>query len=471
MALVFERIVTEGLGDISYMIGDDAAGCVAVIDPRADVDVYLDLARRHKVAITHVFHTHVHEDFLSGATALSARCGGAPIFSSSENAERYGYAHQEIRDGQVFELGGVVLSARHTPGHTPEHMSFLVAEADRRDSPYAIFSGGSLLINAAGRTDLLGPEQAERLTAQQYRTLYDFYLRLEDHVIIHPCHAHGSPCGASIGDRLSSTIGYERRFNPFLQFGSMQQFQDFALGGLPPKPRYYPRLKQANTAGPAVLYNLPIVPALPAPEFKRAVEAGNAVLVDTRHMLAFGGGHIAGALNIGASPQMSIWAGWMLDTDRPLLLVLDQDTGLDDVVRYLIRTGFTRFAGYLAGGMTAWDNAGFPLSHTPQLTAPRLAGHFDDYLLLDVRSPSEWQKGHIPNAVHAFLPELKEISRQLDRKAPIGVYCDSGYRASLGASILAAEGFRDVSNMPGSWQAWTHAGYPTEKAPSSQDET
>lgn len=464
MALVFERVLTEGLGDLSYLIGDDAKGAAAVIDPRADVDEYLDLARRHKVAITHVFQTHVHEDFMSGAVELAARTGSAVNFMSHEGGGAdYGYEHKPLRNGDTFEFGGVLLTARHTPGHTPEHMAFLVAESKRADSPYGVFSGGSLLINAAGRADLLGPEQAEKLVAEQYHTLYDFYLGLDDHVLLHPTHAHGSPCGAQIGDRLSSAIGYERRFNPFLQARSLEEFHDFALGNLPPKPSYYPRLKETNTAGPEVLWNLPRVPALPASAFKQATEEGKSVVVDTRMMLAFGGGHVPSAINIGARPELSIWAGWMLDAEVPILLVLEDDENLDKVVRLFLRTGFTKFTGYLAGGMKAWDNAGFLLQHARQVSVHELRKHAGDYQIVDVRTPEEWKEGRIPKARHMFLPELRERLGSLSKEAPVAVYCDSGYRSNLGASILQQEGFTDVCNIPGSWQAWTHAGYPVEK--------
>lgn len=463
MALVFERIVTEGLGDLSYLIGDDAKGVAAVIDPCADVDLYMRLARRHKVAITHILQTHIHEDFMSGANELASRLKNARLCSSGENADHYGYPHQALKDGDALEFGGTMLTARHTPGHTPEHMAFLVAEAGKRDAPYAVFSGGSLLINAAGRTDLLGPEQAGPLTAAQYRTLYDFYLGLDDYVIIHPTHAHGSPCGAAIGDRLSSTIGYERRFNPFLQCKDEAAFRHFALEGLPPKPSYYPRLKQTNTTGPVILHNLPQVPALSPHAFSDALATGEATLVDTRHMLAFGGGHIEHALNIGAAPQMPIWAGWTLDANRPILLVLESDAALEQVVRLLLRTGFTKFAGYLVGGMSAWDNAGLPVRTTPQVAVADIHARPRDFILIDVRAPSEWRGGHIPDARHVFLPELEKHAAELPAAGAIAVYCDSGYRASLGASMLQKAGVKNVSNIPGSFQAWRNAGFPVEK--------
>jgi hydroxyacylglutathione hydrolase len=463
MALVFERVVTEGLGDLSYLIGDDSAGTAAVIDPRADVEIYLQLARRHKVAITHVLQTHVHEDFLSGANELAARIGNATLYSSGEDAPPYGYDHRPVKSGDRFEFGGTVLTALHTPGHTPEHMSFLVAESGKESSPYAVFSGGSLLVNAAGRTDLLGSRQAQALTAAQYRTLYDFYLRLADGVIVHPTHAHGSPCGAAIGDRLSTTIGYERRFNPFLHHHGEEEFMRFALEGLPPKPAYYPRLKEANTAGPPVRHGLPVVAPWPARQFSERAAARDAVVLDTRHMLAFGGGHIAGALNIGMAPQLPIWAGWLLDVDQPLLLVLESDSALQEVVGALLRTGFTRYAGYLAGGMTAWDNAGLDLARTAQVTATQVHDDPGRFVLVDVRAPSEWQEGHLPGARHIELPELERRAAELPRNGKVVVYCDSGYRASIGASLLQRAGRQDVATMPGSMQAWRHAGYPLEK--------
>lgn len=370
--------------------------------------------------------------------------------------------HEPLLNGAAFEFGNTVLTAKHTPGHTPEHMAFLVAESDRFDAPYAVFSGGSLLINSAGRTDLLRPEHTARLTAAQYRTLYEFYLGLDDHVIVHPIHAHGSPCGAAIGDRFSSTIGYERRFNPFLQCKSEQEFCHFALEGLPPKPSYYPRLKETNTAGPPVLGNLPRVPALPAKDFKTAVDEGQAIVVDTRHMLAFGGGHIENALNMGAAPQLPVRAGWMLDPDVPILLVLENDTCLETLAGYFLRTGFMKFSGYLAGGMTAWDNAGLPVVSTPQVPAAEVHSHPRDFRLIDVRSPAEWRKGHIPSASHIYLPELPQRASALSKEGTIAVYCDSGYRASLSASILQRAGFPQIVNMPGSFRAWRNAGYPIE---------
>lgn len=463
MGLVFERVMTEGIALLSYLVGDDASGTAAVIDPRPDADIYLELARKRKLSITHIFETHIHADFLSGSRELAARAGGAEIHVSHEGGAKYGFDHRPVRDGDCYEFGSLLLTAQFTPGHTPEHLSFLAAEKTRRDDPWGVFSGDALFVSSAGRPDLLGQGQAEKLAEQLYDTLYDFYLKLDDAVIVHPAHGHGSPCGAEIGDRLETTIGYERRHNPFLQFSSREELKRHALSTAPPEPTYYKRMKKLNAEGPEVWGGTPTVAALSVGAFKEALDAGRGVLVDTRSMLAFGGGHIPGAVNIGADPELSIWAGWMLDPQKPILLVMENDSDLERVVPLFWRSGFTSFAGYLAGGMKAWNNAGLPVGEMDQITVHEIQNRRDGMLVLDVRSPGEWQEGHIPGAKHLFLPEIPKRLGELDKNQPVAVHCNSGYRASLAASLLQNHGFRDVRNVPGSWQAWTKAGYPVEK--------
>ena len=462
MALIFECIQTDGIAELSYLIGDDADGVAAVFDPRPDVDCYLELAREKQVSITHIFETHIHADLVSGARELSSSVKSAKIFVSHEGGARYGFDHEQIKDGDTFKFGSLLITVRHTPGHTPEHVAYLLAAKDHPDAPWGVLTGDSLFVSSAGRPDLLGSGQAKKLAEQQFHTLRDFYLKLADGVIIYPAHGHGSPCGADIGDRFSSTIGYERRFNAFLQFQEVKSFTDYALSTAPPAPTYYPRMKKLNAKGPEVLGNLPPVRGLPPKFFQEATEDKRNTLIDTRMMLAFGGGHIQGALSIGASPMLSIWAGWLLDPTKPILLVLESDEQLNEVVRLFLRTGYTQFAGYLVGGMRAWDNAGLPLEAVGQMTVQEIKQAGKKLQLLDVRSRDEWNKGHIPNASHVFLGELRANLGELDQSKPTAVYCDSGYRASIATSILKQAGFGSVYNVPGSWQAWKKAGFPVE---------
>jgi hydroxyacylglutathione hydrolase len=462
MALVFERIPTEGIAELSYLVGDDSDGVAAVFDPTPDVDKYVKLAREKKVSITHVFETHIHADLVSGARELCARAPSAKVYASHEGGARYGFDHEEVKEGDKFTFGKTIIAVKHTPGHTPEHVSYTLAETEHPETPWGVLTGDSLFVNSAGRPDLLGSSETEELTKKLFETLRGFYLALPDSVMIYPAHGHGSPCGADIGDRLESTVGYERKFNPYLQFTDFEKFKEHALSSAPPVPKYYPLMKKVNAKGPEVLGHLPRVPGLPAKIFKQAVEEKAGVLVDTRLMLAFGGGHIKDALSIGATPMLSIWAGWLLDPGEPILLVLDSDSQVDEVVQLFIRTGYTRFAGYLVGGMTAWDNAGFPLEEVGQMTVHEIKQAGADLQVVDVRAPGEWEKGHVPGAVHMFLPELREKAARLKKTKPVAVYCDSGYRASIGTSILKQEGFRCVCNIPGSWQAWKKAKLPIE---------
>lgn len=458
--LIFEQVHTPGIAQLSYLLGDDSVGMAAVIDPRPDVECYLELSRRHKLGITHIFETHIHADFMSGARELQKRVPSAKIYCSVEGGAKYEFEHESLRDGERFEFGSAVLEAKYTPGHTPEHMSYLAFEKKRQNSPWGVFSGDSLFVDSVGRPDLLGDDETQKLAEQLYDTMLGFYAKLDDSVELYPGHGAGSACGPEIGDRKSSSLGYEKKHNKFLQPQEKEAFVDAVLGSAPPVPFYYPKMKKVNARGPETFGDLPPVPALPVAGFKKALQDKRNVLVDTRNFLAFGGGHIEGAMNIGDRPELSPWAGWMLKFEDPILLVLEKDDQLPDVVRLLWRVGYTRFAGYLAGGMKAWNNSGGPVQEVPQLSVHELKQRLDEFQILDVRAPAEWEKGHIPRARHIFVPELRDRVGELDRGKPVATYCDSGYRASIAASVLQKAGVEDVHNVPGSWQAWKKAGYP-----------
>lgn len=462
MTLVFQRVETEGIAEISYLIGDDSTGTAAVVDPRPNVEIYLELSRKYGVAITHIFETHIHADFMSGARALQQRLGDAQIHASGEGDAEYDFPVERISDGDRFEFGSVVLTARHTPGHTPEHLSYELAEKDQPDDPWGVLTGDSLFVGSAGRPDLLGEEETEELTKKLFHTLRDYYLKLDDGVCVYPCHGAGSACGADIGERPISSIGYERRTNDFLQYDDFDDFKKFVQDGAPPVPQHYPILKKVNAKGPKPIGDAPAIPGLPPHEFQKRVDQGKAQLVDTRQMLAFGGGHIQGAINIGDRPELSVWAGDMLSYDKPILLVVEDESRLDWVASHFVYVGLLDFAGYLVGGMKAWDNQGLPLETLPQVSVHQLKEERDRFQLLDVRSPGEYEKGRIEGAKHQFVGDMRDgIDGDLGLKKdqPLAVYCGSGYRASIAASLLKRSGFQDVYNVPGSMQAWKNAGF------------
>lgn len=462
MTMLFESVQTAGIAQLSYLIGDDDGGTAAVVDPRPDVEIYLNLSRRYGVAITHVFETHIHADFMSGARELAARAGAAQIHASGEADASYDFAVTRVHDGERFPFGGVTLTARHTPGHTPEHLSYELAPSESPDDTWGVLTGDSLFVGSAGRPDLLGASETAELTRKLFHTLRDYYLQLDDGVIVFPGHGAGSACGADIGARPTTTIGYERSTNEFLQIDDLERFKEFVQAGAPPVPQHYPILKKLNAAGPELVGDAPLVPALPPAEFQRQVERGHAQLVDTRHMLAFGGGHIAGAISIGDRPELSVWAGDMLDYDKPILLVVEDETQLRWIAWQIAFVGLTKFAGYLAGGMTAWQNAGLPLQTLPQLSVQELARHREEFQILDVRNDQEWNQGRIPGAQHHYVAEMRDGvngALHLDRGKPTAVYCGSGYRASIAASLLQRAGFEAVYNVPGSMLAWRAADY------------
>ncbi|EDL59368.1 MBL fold metallo-hydrolase [Gimesia maris] len=466
MTMVFESVQTAGIAQISYLIGDDGSQTAAVVDPRPEVEVYLELSRKHGVAITHIFETHIHADFMSGARELKQRLGSAEILASGEGNATYDFPIQKIQHGDRFSFGSVTLTVRHTPGHTPEHISYELAEKDRENDPWGVLSGDSLFVSSAGRPDLLGEDETEELTKQLFQTLRDYYLKLDDGVIIYPCHGAGSACGADIGERPMTTIGYERRTNDFLKHADFEKFKSFVKEGAPPVPQHYPILKKINARGPVLIGTAPAITGFPPDEFHNAVKQGKSQLVDTRQMLAFGGGHIAGAINIGDRPELSVWAGDLLSYDKPILLVMEDETQLDWIVWHFGYVGLTNFEGYLAGGMKAWDNKGLPLATLPQISVQGLDEAKDEFQVLDVRSPSEFENGHISGAKHKYVAEMRDGvngNLGLDRDKPVAVYCGSGYRASIAASVMKRDGFKEVHNVPGSMQAWKNAGFKVEQ--------
>ena len=265
-----------------------------------------------------------------------------------------------------------------------------------------------------------------------------------------------------------STIGYERRTNPFLRHPDFASFRSFVVDGAPPVPAHYPRLKEVNAAGAEILHRLPTVPGLPPHDFQRTSREAGVVVLDTRQMLAFGGGHVPGAINIGDRPELSTWVGQMFDPEQRFLLIVDHDDEIEEIVRRMIRTGYTQFGGYLTGGMRAWENAGLPLAQLPQMSVQALRARIDDGdapRIIDVRSPDEYREGCIPGAESFFVADMRHRITGLDKSAPIVAYCASGYRASLATSLMKSRGFACVYNVPGSWKAWRNAGYPVEEGP------
>jgi hydroxyacylglutathione hydrolase len=461
MGLVLERINSPGLAQLSYLVGDTAAGVAAVIDPRRDVDVYLERARQLGLRIQHIVETHIHADFVSGAHELQARIG-APIYGGQSSD--YQFEYQPLQDGDRLTLGNISLTAVHTPGHTPEHISLLVADAKQGDASFGLFTGDFVFNLDVGRPDLLGGGTEKRLAAQLYHSIFDILLPMGDRLEIYPCHGAGSACGKAIGDRQQSTIGNERLFNSALQQRSENEFIEWLLGDMPEPPRHYARLKQVNAKGAPVRGCLQTPPPLSVSQFQEQMEDESTVVVDTRSMLAFGGGHMPGAVNIGLGASFPTWAGWILDPEQAILLVVDDPQDLQRATEDLFRLGFDNVRGYLHDGMTSWQLAGLPLRRILQMTVEELnrVREQESVTVLDVRTDQEFLAGAVPDAHHVFLPHLTENLDPLEPANTIATYCGSGYRSSIAASLLQKHGFPRVVNIPGAWGAWQSADLPVK---------
>ena len=439
---------------------------MALVDPRRDIDVYLEFATARHVRITHVLETHIHADFSSGARELAERTGATLCLSAYDAGELYevAFPHHELRDGDHLELGRVRIRAVHTPGHTPEHLSFLVYDTVRTTAaPELLLSGDFLFVGSVGRPDLIGDDTKLMLANRQYDSV-EKIARLPDGLEVHPGHGAGSLCGAGMSARPMSTLGFERVANPFLRAGlSREAFVERLLGDLPPFPSYYRRMKIVNAQGPPSLNGIPGGRPLPAGEFHALMEQGHLV-VDLRDQIAFGGAHIPGAFGLGVGPNLSAWAAWVVPYDRPLLLVADEPSQTSEAARALVRVGLDDVRGHLQGGMQAWTAAGYPLAVLKQESPAELLSKLSReprLQVVDVRTDDEWRRGHICGATHMMGGDVPERAPELARAgAPLALVCQTGYRSTVAASVLARAGLPDVRSVTGGMNAWQRAGLP-----------
>jgi hydroxyacylglutathione hydrolase len=451
----FERIESKGLAHYSYLVGDQ--GEAMAIDPRRDCDVYVDLAARHGYRLAHILETHRNEDYAIGSVELAARTGAEVWHADAQWPYRYG---QPVADGQTWRIGRLEVQALHSPGHTPGSMSYVLHEPG--SAPWMVFSGDALFAGDVGRVDLLGADRLDEMAGQLYDTLFQKLLPLGDGVIVCPAHGSGSVCGSSISDRPWTTLGLERRINPMLQVAFPGDFVAKAARRLEVPP-YFTRMEKWNLEGAPLLGTLPIPAALPAHEV--AAQLPDAVLLDTRDVLAFAEAHIPGALSIWLDGLPS-FAGWFLPYDTPLLLVTDDggDRSADAAVRALIRLGYDQMAGILSGGMLAWHEAGLESQSHRTVTVQALCRRIDarePMTLLDVRSADELANdGDIPGTLHIHVTQLPGRIAEIPRDRSLYVFCGSGLRSTIAAGLLQRQGWDDVTVVLGGFSAWAAAGCP-----------
>ncbi len=454
----------EGLGHLSTLIADDDARVAAVIDPRRDVDIYLAAARDLDLRISHVFETHLHNDYVSGGRELAALTGATHVIGSGADLA---YEHAPAVDGDAIEVGALRFGALDTPGHTPEHVSYTVADTSRADEPILVLTGGSLLVGAVGRTDLLGAEHARAYAADMHRSLHDVLLRQEDSVAVYPTHGAGSLCSTGIASTSWSTIGFERRHDPLLAPMEVDAFARALLAGQPTIPRYFARMRPTNQAGPRLFgASIPAIPPL-SPETVDAELARGGLIVDARAIPLEPRESIPGSLAIPSGSSFATWLGWVVNPDRPLVLLVDDPADLDDLARQALRVGYESVVGHIAGGFEAWQQAGRPVESSQvmsveTLSASLAAGGPEAPFVIDVRQASEFEAGHVPGAIHIGAGDLPERLDDLPRDRPIATVCASGYRASVAVSLLRAAKFKRVASVRGGIPDWEAAGLPLE---------
>ena len=455
-----ETVRIESLSNNSYVIGSEKAGRCVVVDPARDIDHYTAIAANRGARISYVLETHLHNDFISGARELAAQTGCQVGASASGGLL---FPSLRLREDDELDLGEFQLRVLHTPGHTPESVSFLVKEGG---NPTAIFTGGALMLGGAARVDLLGNRVAPFLARWLHHTIHEKLLKLPDAVTVYPTHGGGSFCSVapSAGNTYSTTIGEERQRNPFAAETEEAGFIQLALAGLGSYPRYYPYMADINRRGPDVLGGIPRLASLTALSVRHQMEQGT-LLVDARPEKQFNQEHIPSAFAIPFGNNFATWVGWLVPWAQPLVLLSASTSQHDPMVRQLIRIGYDRLNGFLAEGTDAWKQAGLPTEGTPRIDLEalnRVHRQPQAPLIIDVRQRGEFRGGHISGALNIELGELQEHLDGLPRELPIVAVCASGMRATTAGSILQRNGRNNVQVVDDlGTPAWIARGYPS----------
>lgn len=468
--MIVRRFFEPSLAQASYLVGCGACGEAIVIDPHRDADLYLTAAAGDNLRITHVTETHIHADFLSGSRELARRAGATILLSDEGDASwKYAFADEGrlIRGGDRIAIGNVRVDVVHTPGHTPEHLTFLITDGAVADAPIAAATGDFIFVGDVGRPDLL--ERAARVSGtmeQSARTLYaslQEFKAHEDWLQIWPGHGAGSACGKGISAVPHSTLGYERRFNWAFKAPSEDTFVEGVLAGQPDPPTYFATMKRMNKEGPRILGGFPTPPRLPDEHLASLLDQGRLV-IDARSADDYARGFVPGTLNLPLSGSFVTWAGWLVPYAEEIYLLLGDhaDVRLPEMVRALALIGLDRIGGWFAG--SAIDRAGRPLARIPQVQPRDLAASADRPLVVDVRYDGEWREGHLPGAVHIPLGRLPERLDELPRDRPLVTQCRAGSRSAIAASVLQRAGFTRVANLAGGYEGWTEAGLAIEGA-------
>jgi hydroxyacylglutathione hydrolase len=473
--MLLRRFYDPKLAQASYLIACGRSGDAIVVDPNRDAEQYVRAAESEGVRISFVTETHIHADFVSGSRELAARTG-ARLFLSAEGGRDWSYDFAKsdgavlLHDGDTIDVGNIRLSVMHTPGHTPEHLTFVVTDQAVANEPMGAITGDFVFVGDVGRPDLL--ERAARVEGTMRAGARDLFMSLNrfaalpDWLQVWPGHGSGSACGKGISAVPHSSLGYERRFNWAFSITEEGEFVRQVLEGQPEPPAYFAEMKRVNKRGPRVLGGLIRPQRLEASSVASVVSSGSTV-VDTRTADAFASHHLPGSLSIPLNKSFSTWAGSILPYDRELFLLIDDNIAerADEVARDLTMIGLDRIAGYFGvDALKAWEEDGRTLDAVPQMTVSELAPKLRDgeVRVVDVRGANEWDAGHVPGAPNLPLATLSARLSEVPRDRPVVVQCQSGARSAIAASLLRANGVERIVNLRGGFAAWRDAGLPVE---------
>lgn len=461
-----QQFFVEGLGCASYLVGCEAEGIAAVIDPDRSIQKYLDVADARGLKITHIIETHLHADHVSGNSDLVGRTGADIYIHEASGAE---FDHTPLREGDILTLGNIRLKVVHTPGHTPESITLLVSDTTRAGEPWLALTGDTLFVGDIGRPDLVGAEAANGLAAEMHTSLFSKLLSLDDSLLVYPGHGAGSLCGKSIGAMRSTTLGFERKYNPALAPRELDEFVTFATNDLPEQPGNHKRIKAMNRAGVEPLGDVKAKPLSireAIPYFQRG-----AGLLDTRSKKDFVRAHVPGAVHLEADDQLSNHIGFIFPPDVPIILLLSSPADYENVFFSLARVGYDRVIGYLAEGLDVWEKMGLPLTAGDiqdigpvELNELLINGNGNRPVVVDVREPWEYKRGHIPGAILLPLGQLPARLDELDMDQPVAVICATGNRSQSASALLGQKGFKTIYNVLGGTSEWARSGFEIERS-------
>lgn len=468
--MLLKRFYDDKLAQASYIVGCQAAGEALVVDPNRDVEAYVAAAEDEGLAIRFVSETHIHADFLSGSRELARRTGARLLLSGDAPPEwQYRFAADDgarvVRDGDEVRMGNVRIRVLHTPGHTPEHISFMITDGATSEEPMGLLTGDFVFVGDVGRPDLLEKAAGVKDTMEVgARTLYRSLERVRGmpgYLQVLPGHGAGSACGKALGSVPTSTLGYERLVNWAFQCDTEEDFVRAVLEDQPEPPRYFADMKRLNRDGPPLLGGLPQPPHLD-PLALAGLARGGAVIVDARPRERFAVGHVPGTINIPLAKSFPNWCGWHLPYDERIYLIVDGPEQAREATRDLVLIGLDHVGGWFdAGAVEAWRDAHGPLEAYDVLTweeAERAVAQ-EGAVLVDVRNRTEWNEGHAPDACHVHLGYLRERAAELPRDRKLLLYCGAGHRSGIGVGLLQAEGLRNVANIEGGIDERRAAGY------------